>query len=215
MKQEKLNEQEIWKDVNGYQGRYQVSNLGNIKSIRKNKILSLIQSPVDYLQCSLWDGKKGHTVLVHRLVAMAFIDGYTPGLEVNHKDLNKQNNRADNLEWVTHSQNAYHQYHHYHKEINKDNNPEYFCIDCGKKLSNKKHIRCRECNLNYSVFRQAKQNGLNRDVLKKLIRKKSFRELGRIYGVADNTIKKWCKYFNLPTHKREINNYSNKEWEKI
>lgn len=106
---------EIWKDVAGYEGRYQVSNLGRVRSLdrscinRKGERRSiegriLRQSPNSsgYMQVSLFGPDfKSKPFRVHRLVAMAFVDGYAEDLVVNHKDENKKNNQWDNLEWCT------------------------------------------------------------------------------------------------------------------
>lgn len=93
---------EIWKGVSGYEERYQVSNLGNVRSLNyrnTGKIKNLVPKMNN---CGrLWVDLLGKPFLVHRLVAMAFIpnnDGYP---EVNHKDENPQNNNVDNLEWCT------------------------------------------------------------------------------------------------------------------
>lgn len=88
---------EIWKDVKGYEGLYQISNLGNVKSKRK------ILKPVDgeYLKVGLSKNGIQKTITIHRLVAQAFIDNPNKSNFVNHIDENKHNNIADNLEWCT------------------------------------------------------------------------------------------------------------------
>lgn len=101
-----MSEQEIWKDIDGYNG-YQVSNLGRIRSCHQGKDWRL-QKPT-----TIKNGYKrvklaGRRLLVHRLVAMAFVDGYRDGLVVNHKNENPADNRASNLEWVTQTQNMRH-----------------------------------------------------------------------------------------------------------
>lgn len=96
--------QEIWKDIKGYEGKYQISNLGNVKSLNYNKIgveklLSFWKSK--YLYVNLYKNNKGKTFKVHTLVAEAFIPNPNNYPQVNHKDENKHNNCVNNLEWCT------------------------------------------------------------------------------------------------------------------
>jgi len=100
-------EKEIWKDIDGYGGQYQVSNLGRVRSFRiKSEGVILVQRPniKGYMIVCLNHVAKS----VHQLVARAFVGGYADGLEVNHINEDKADNRADNLEWVTHRQNNLH-----------------------------------------------------------------------------------------------------------
>ena len=96
--------EEIWKDIPGYEGLYQVSNLGNVKSISwKNtgaaKNLWLKPHNKGYYQVELVKNKVKKTYVVHRLVALAFIPNPQNLPVINHKDENKKNNRVENLEW--------------------------------------------------------------------------------------------------------------------
>ena len=104
-----LNTAEIWKDVVDFEGYYQVSNLGRVRSTRTQKIKSQsIQTTGKYLQVSLWKNNREKRVLVHRCVAQAFIPNLFEKPQVNHIDKNDQNNHVDNLEWVTISENHLH-----------------------------------------------------------------------------------------------------------
>ena len=106
---------EIWKDIEGYEG-YQVSNLGRVKSpdiyIMVNNKYKLykngnILTPYKHKKTgymSITIGKHS-TIMVHRLVAKAFISNFNNYPCINHKDENKQNNHVDNLEWCTHKYN--------------------------------------------------------------------------------------------------------------
>lgn len=104
-------ENEIWKDVEGFEGRYQVSNLGRVKSIKRIKpvkenlkgIKEIIMIPYSgaarYLGVTLRKDGKGKTHTIHRLVAEAFLPNPLGFPCVNHKDGDCLNNRVDNLEW--------------------------------------------------------------------------------------------------------------------
>lgn len=100
--------QEIWKDVNGYEGLYQVSNLGNIKSFKlstkhhklKEHLLKPLTRPNGYLSVTLYkENGERHAFLIHRLVAEAFISNPNNLPFINHKDECKSNNNVENLEW--------------------------------------------------------------------------------------------------------------------
>lgn len=101
---------EIWKDIPEYEGLYQVSNLGRIKSLRRNKLMSLNTGSIEYYQVKLTKNKVIRSYLLHRLVAITFIPNPSNLKEINHKDSNKLNNYIDNLEWVTSKQNTKHSY---------------------------------------------------------------------------------------------------------
>ena len=118
--------QEIWKDVKGFEDKYQVSNLGRVKSKERylnnnggmqkvyEKILSQHRqygkSDNEYMGTTFSIKHKTINKLVHRLVAQAFLDDYDEKLEVNHKDGNKTNNNINNLEMMTRSENKLHAY---------------------------------------------------------------------------------------------------------
>ena len=102
--------EEIWKDVEEYEGLYQVSNLGNVKSLNykksgKSKLLKPSTDKQGYKHVFLCMNGCQKQYSIHRLVAKAFCEGYFEGAVVNHKDENKQNNIWTNLEWCTHQYN--------------------------------------------------------------------------------------------------------------
>ena len=105
------NKDEIWKDIIGYEGLYQVSNMGDIKSLRlyKDKILKTSLSTSGYTQIGLHNSTT-KTCQVHRLVAIAFIDNQENKKWVNHKNGIKTDNRVINLEWATPSENHLHSF---------------------------------------------------------------------------------------------------------
>lgn len=100
---------EVWKPIVGYEDYYAVSNLGNVKNIRTNTILTGDINNIGYRRVCLYIPIRKR-YFIHRLVAMHFVEGFQEDLVVNHKDGNKLNNCSDNLEWVTHSENDIHAY---------------------------------------------------------------------------------------------------------
>ena len=87
----------------------------------------------------------------------------------------------------------------------------YYCSSCGKEISRGARY-CNECS---NKKRRIVQQRPNRDELKQLIRYNTFTELGRKYGVSDNSVRKWCKLVNLPYRTTDIKKYTNEEWELI
>ena len=108
---------EVWKDIPNYEGFYQVSNLGNVKSMQRtkkhsyNSIAQLKekmlrpQNTNGYLFVRLSKNNEIKRYLVHRLVALTFIPNPNDYLEVNHIDENSLNNNVENLEWCSHKYN--------------------------------------------------------------------------------------------------------------
>lgn len=99
---------EIWKDVVGFEGLYKVSNLGNVITIRKNRQMSKCPDRNGYFVLKLSNKSKSRSTSYHRVVAEAFVPNHNGGTEVNHINGNNQDNRPENLEWVTHSENLCH-----------------------------------------------------------------------------------------------------------
>jgi hypothetical protein len=112
--------EEVWKDIKGFEGLYQVSNMGRVRSLdrtivarngqtymKKGQILNpSMNKGKGYYRVSLSDGHRNYTHYeVHRLIALHFVPGYKKGLVVNHKNEVKTDNRAENLEWCTYQYN--------------------------------------------------------------------------------------------------------------
>lgn len=97
---------EEWKDIPNYEGLYQASNLGRIRSLysNKNKIMR-IQTTGNYNHIILTKDGYAKNYSIHKLVALAFIPNPNNLLEINHKDENPRNNNVNNLEWCNHSYN--------------------------------------------------------------------------------------------------------------
>ena len=114
---------EIWKDIEGYEGWYQISNYGNIKSVDriieykngairslKGKILKTTTGTPGYYITDIHKKGNVNRVSIHRLIGIAFIPNPHAKPCINHKDGNKINNHVDNLEWVTYRENLTHAY---------------------------------------------------------------------------------------------------------
>ena len=118
--------EEIWKDIEGYEGLYQVSNYGRVKSlpkihkttknynklgyITKEKILRQRKTQRGYFLVTLYKDQKGKSLYVHRLVANMFILNKDNKPCINHKNGDKKDNKVTNLEWCTYSENMIHAY---------------------------------------------------------------------------------------------------------
>ena len=160
-----------WKDIKGYEGLYQISNTGQVKSLGryqkgrfgnlsfyKEKILKM--SPIDgYKAVCLCKDAKGKTHWVHKLVAHHFIDNKENKPQINHIDGDKKNNNYENLEWCTYHENLSHA---------MKNNLRATCERNGSaKLKNNQVLKIRE------IYRK---------------KEKTIKELMEIYGVAYSTM---------------------------
>jgi len=184
-----------WKNgkENGLKGEYQLSNY-----IRK-----YLLEKANY-KCSKCGWSK--------------INPYTQKipLEIHHKDGDYTNNCEENLEVLCPN---CHSLTENYKNANKNGRlgrEKYYeikknsCVDCGKEIL-QGSIRCIECNNKH----QRTVERPSREELKKLIRNLSFSEIGKMYKVSDNSIRKWCINENLPKTKKEIKSYSDEEWNLI
>lgn len=128
------NSKEVWKDIQGYEDKYQVSNYGRVRSKERvvdrgkygllevhAKNLTARQKENGYLIVGLYSHNKGKNAYIHRLVAKAFIPNPDNLPTVNHKDGNKKHNFVSNLEWTSYSDNNKHAYNHGLTHSNKNN----------------------------------------------------------------------------------------------
>ena len=102
--------EEIWRSIDGYEGLYEISNMGRVKTYRSNKVLKNSVRPRGYLFVTLYNGGTHKSHSIHRLVAQAFISNPNNYPIINHKDGNPSNNIVSNLEWCTYSYNEIHKY---------------------------------------------------------------------------------------------------------
>lgn len=113
-------QKEIWKEIAGYESKYEVSNIGRVRSmdrqcfnghafhLRKGREVAIINEKGNYKRVGLTKNNKKSKFLVHRLVAIAFLENHDNLEFVNHKDGNPSNNCVDNLEWCSRSYNNLH-----------------------------------------------------------------------------------------------------------
>lgn len=148
-------EEEIWRDIKGYEGLYQVSNLGRVRSLQfvnnrykvrtpRLKVLKPSYDKYGYLMLGLCKDGKHKNVHPHRLVAEAFIPNPENKPQVNHIDGNKINNCVNNLEWCTHGENQKHAHRIGIKQATK-----YWTGKFGKEHHNSKPILQYDLNGNF------------------------------------------------------------------
>lgn len=107
-----MTSKEVWKDIAGYEGIYQVSNKGYVRNITKkpHRVLKNFADKKGYLMVKLYKNGTKSTKKVHRLVAFAFIPLVEGKTQINHIDGDKQNNVVENLEWADNSDNQKHSF---------------------------------------------------------------------------------------------------------
>lgn len=214
--------EEIWKEIQNFEGYYEVSNFGQVRSLTRiihytnghNQIFNgkmLIPQKTTHGYFSVKLSKNGVVIRkhIHDLVASAFLPNPNNFTEVNHKDHNKLNNSVDNLEWISHRDNikdmvAYNIKIGKFQESIKHNNKYVskqlldMCPICGK-IKYKSGNMCLDC---YKKIRS--QHLPNKEQLKNDLLCRNFTKIGNKYGVSYTAIKKWCKKYGLPYLTKEI-----------
>lgn len=209
---------EEWRDITEYEGYYQVSSKGNVRSLDrtivnsdgstrriKGKQLTPFITNVGYVQVRLMKNGNQKHMYVHRLVSKEFISNPMNYKEVNHIDYNKENNCVENLEWCTHLYNMidlrdkkYDGYKDSHNFFNINK-----CIDCGKTI-NYGSTRCNSCAVKMRVKYKNKKPLTKEEINRSLTRTNgNFTESAKEFNMTDNALRKWCRKYNLPTHSRD------------
>lgn len=194
---------EDWKDILGFEGVYQISNLGKLRSLDriverksinnlsytktiKGTKLKPSDNGIGYLQVRLKFGNKLLRKYVHRLVYETFVTVLPEDKEINHIDHDKKNNSLSNLEVVTRKENI-----SLMRDFYNTSKIEHIkCICCGNIKSNNGSNRCKICS---GLSSRKVKDRPTKEVLNKLLENNSFLKVGKMFNVSDNTIRKWLK----------------------
>lgn len=209
---------EEWRDIAGYEGYYQVSSKGNVRSLDrtiidsagvtrriKGKQVTPFITNIGYVQVRLMKNGNQKHMYVHRLVSKEFISNPMNYKEVNHIDYNKENNCVENLEWCTHLYNMidlrdkkYDGYKDSHNLFNINK-----CIDCGKTITYGSN-RCNSCAVKMRVKYKNKKPLTKEEINRSLIKTNgNFTKSAKEFNMTDNALRKWCRKYDLPTHSRD------------
>lgn len=171
------------------------------------RVKKFTDNHIGYLSVGLINNDGQRNFYVHRLVYMTFVGDIPDGLQVNHINHNKSDNRLENLEIVTASENLEKSVlFHGGKLLPR-------CKKCGAKMGRKSVTNyCTKCQPKDDPDRKNKisfilrkvKNRPSKDTLESLIQNYSFVKIGKIYGVSDKAIVKWCKGYGLPFRKSDI-----------
>ena len=174
-------DKEIWKDIEGYEDLYQVSNFGRVKSLvdrlgkKRELILKANTNKQKYLFVTLYKGKNIKTLKIHRLVAEAFISNPEHKPTVNHLDGNKQNNNLNNLEWATRSEQTKHAFKIGLMKVSYGEKAS------NAKLTDEQAIKIRAEYVPYSrkygTYALAKKYGVKPDAIQRIVKEKTFKHL--------------------------------------
>lgn len=175
--------------------------------------ISICDNGLGYKLVTISMNKKQTNEYIHRLVYKTFVGNIPENMEVDHVDSDKSNNSAGNLELLTHTDNIVKMQKLHGKYTQK------LCVICGKKVYAKNSEYCTKCmpkdettgkrirtdeELKATIKRR-KVDRPTRDELETLINNNTFVAIGRMYGVSDNSIRKWCKSYGLPYRTKQKN----------
>lgn len=169
---------EIWKDIKNYEGLYQVSNLGNVRSLdrkvwnytKKGRILKQTSNNHSYFYVSLnKDGNIQKHCYIHRLVAEAFIPNPDNLPQVNHIDFDKSNNKVNNLEWCTDIENKQHYIKSKRRKIDLNNREIKLENKTFEKIQKYKNIVLTDYKKGKTILEIADKHSLGRDFVSSLI----------------------------------------------
>lgn len=172
---------EIWKDIVGYGGTYQVSSLGRVRSVshvdslgrvHTGKILSPQHRTKNYLSVKLSYNNCGKSHNIHRLVAEAFIPNPNCLPQVNHKDENKENNAADNLEWCDSKYNI-----NYGTRTDKCRGENHWCAVLSEQDITNIRVNYIPCDKEYGGKALARKYSVSTSTISYIVRGKTWKHL--------------------------------------
>lgn len=169
------------------------SSYTNIKVLKKR----LVNEGIFEYKCAIC-GNKGEW------------NGKPLSLQLDHIDGNNRNHTKENLRFLCPNCHSQTETFAGKNIVDKKEEKQNYCIDCGTPISNEA-TRCRYCEAKTRIV-PLENMPITREELKQLIRTTPFTTIGAMYGVADNSIRKWCDKFNLPKKVSEIKQYSDEEW---
>jgi hypothetical protein len=167
--------EEIWKDIEGFEGLYQVSNLGNVKRLKSKGCVSdrLIAKSINkygYIYRGLHNKGIYRKFKEHRLVAKSFIDNPENKPTINHINGIKTDNRVENLEWCTHLENKQHAVNS--GLTNTKGIKHYFC-----KLSEEQVLEIREIGFSKSIAYLSRKYGVGKTNISKILKREIWKHI--------------------------------------
>ena len=145
---------EMWKDIQDYEGLYQISNLGNVRSIKRGIVTGDVIKG-GYRRIPLYKDGKHKRFMIHKLVAKAFVENIDNKPEIDHIDGNPLNNMATNLRWCSHRENLNNPITRQRKRIAAQGN--YMTGRFGALHHNSKRVKCIETNFVYGGIAEAER----------------------------------------------------------
>ena len=177
---------EEWKDIPGYEGEYQVSNMGRIKSLHdrygnyRERLLKPIKNKGNYLRVNLFKNGKQKTCLIHRLVAMAFIPRIEGKDFVDHIDGDPGNNVYTNLRWCTIAENNNFDLHKKHQSEAQKGEKSYLYGKTGVLHHSSKKVLCVELNKVFESTMEAERElGINNSNISMCCNGKRYKSAGK------------------------------------
>lgn len=142
-----------------------------------------------------------------------FWQGKPLTLILDHINGKNNDDRLENLRWVCPNCNMQLPTTNRKKSAFEEaSHKRHYCLDCGKEVSTPETVRCNECEYKRRKTQALQDRPVSREELKVLIRTTPFTQIGIMFGVSDNAIRKWCDGYNLPRKASEIKKYSDEEW---